>query len=227
MPEKNKLVRGKINVSTQQYLDIAEIKDDVIVMRDGTLRAILAVSSINFSLKSEEEQNAVISSYVSFLNNLSSTVQIVIQSRELNVDGYLENLRKIENEQVNRLLKTQTSEYINYVQELISMGKIMSKKFYVIVSYSPFTDQHKSFFSLLMESFKPATYLQIKESRFAKYKEALNRRVDSISGSLSSLGVDVSQLNTQEVIELFYNSYNPETSKNQPIEDVDKLRLDV
>jgi type IV secretory pathway VirB4 component len=227
MPEKNKLVRGKINVSTQQYLDIAEIKDNTVIMRDGTLRAVLSVSSINFALKSEDEQNAVISSYVSFLNNLSSTVQIVIQSRELNVDGYLENLRQIENEQVNRLLKTQTSEYINYVQELISMGKIMSKRFYVIISYSPFTDQHKSFFSLLMESFKPATYLQIKESRFVKYKEALDRRVDSIMASLSSLGVDVNQLNTQEVIELFYNSYNPETSQNQPMADVDKLRLDV
>lgn len=227
MPEKNNLVRGKINVSTQQYLDIAEVKDDTVIMRDGTLRAVLAVSSINFSLKSEDEQNAVISSYVGFLNNLSSTVQIVIQSRELNVDTYLENLRKIEKEQVNRLLKAQTAEYIDYVQELISMGKIMSKKFYVVISYSPFTDQHKSFFSLLMESFKPATYLQIKESRFAKYKESLTRRVDSITSSLSSLGVDVSQLNTQELIELFYNSYNPETSKNQPIEDVSKLRLEV
>jgi len=227
MPEKNKMVRNKVAVSTQQYLDIAEIKDDTVIMRDGTLRSVLAVSSINFALKSEDEQNAVISSYVGFLNNINSMIQIVIQSRELNITHYLEYLHQREKEQTNKLLKIQTTEYIEYIKELISIGKIMNKRFYVIVPYSPTSDQRKGFFSSLTEAFKPATSLKLKESKFLKYKESLYRRVDSVTSSLSSLGVDVHQLNTQELIELYYKTYNPETSKNQPLVDINKIRVEA
>ncbi len=225
MTEKNK---GKkiSSASTQQYLDILEIKDDTVVMRDGTLRAVLAVSSINFALKSEDEQNAIISSYVSFLNNISTPIQIVVQSRDLNIDNYIEYLKNKEKEQTNRLLKIQTGEYIEYIKELVSMGKIMNKKFFVVIPYSPFSDKHKGFFSQLSEIFKPATVLKLKEAKFLKYKDNLSRRVDSIFSALLSLGVDVKQLNTQELIELYYNSYNPETSKNQPLVDIEKLQVE-
>jgi hypothetical protein len=219
--------KSKVAVSTQQYLDIAEIKENTVVMRDGTLRAVLNVSSINFALKSEDEQNAVIASYVSFLNNIDSMIQIVIQSRELNIAGYLEYLAKKEKEQTNKLLKLQTGEYMNYIKELISIGKIMNKRFYVVVSYSAISDKRKNFFASLAEAFKPATSLKLKDAKFVKYKESLDRRVDSISGSLSSLGVDVKQLSTQELIELYYNTYNPETAKNQPLVDVSKLQVEV
>ena len=227
MPEKNKMIRNKVAVSTQQYLDIAEIKDNTVIMRDGTLRAVLSVSSINFALKSEDEQNAVISSYVGFLNNINSMIQIVIQSRELNIASYLEYLHQREKEQTNKLLKIQTTEYIEYIKELISIGKIMNKRFYVIVPYSPISDQRKGFFSSLSEAFRPATSLKLKESKFLKYKEALYRRVESINSSLSSLGVDVHQLDTQELIELYYKTYNPETSKNQPLVDINKIRVEA
>ena len=226
MAEQNKLVRNKINVSTQQYLDIAEIKDNTVVMRDGTLRSVLLVSSINFALKSEDEQNAVISSYVSFLNNINSMIQIVVQSRELNIAGYMEYLKEKEKVQTNKLLKAQTAEYIEYIKELVSIGKIMKKVFYVIVPYSPTSDQRKGFFASLLEALKPATLLKLKEVRFNKYKEALTRRTDSILSSLSSLGVEVKPLNTQELIELYYQTYNPETAKNQRMVDVDKLRVE-
>ncbi|OIO07079.1 hypothetical protein COX68_02750 [Candidatus Falkowbacteria bacterium CG_4_10_14_0_2_um_filter_41_15] len=227
MPEKNKMIRNKVAVSTQQYLDIAEIKDNTVIMRDGTLRAVLAVSSINFALKSEDEQNAVISSYVGFLNNINSMIQIVIQSRELNIASYLEYLHQREKEQTNKLLKIQTTEYIEYIKELISIGKIMNKRFYVIVPYSPISDQRKGFFSSLSEAFRPATSLKLKESKFLKYKESLYRRVESVNSSLSSLGVDVHQLDTQELIELYYKTYNPETSKNQPLVDINKIRVEA
>jgi len=225
MTEKNK---GKKNssASTQQYLDILEIKDDTVVMRDGTLRAVLAVSSINFALKSEDEQNAIISSYVSFLNNISTPIQIVVQSRDLNIDNYIEYLKTKEKEQTNRLLKIQTGEYIEYIKELVSMGKIMNKKFFVVIPYSPFSDKHKGFLSQISEIFKPATVLKLKEAKFLKYKDNLSRRIDSIFSALMSLGVDVKQLNTQELIELYYNSYNPETSKNQPLVDIEKLQVE-
>lgn len=225
MAEKKK---GKKNssVSTQQYLDILEIKDDVVVMRDGTLRAVLLVSSINFALKSEDEQNAIISSYISFLNNISTPIQIVIQSRDLNIDNYIEYLKAKEKEQTNRLLKIQTAEYIEYIKELVSIGKIMNKKFFVVVPYSPFSDKHKSFLAQLSETFKPATILRLKEAKFNKYKESLSRRVDSVASALMSLGVDVKQMNTQELIELYYNSYNPETSKNQVLVDINKIQVE-
>jgi len=227
MPNQNKLVRNKVTVSTQQYLDIAEIKDDTIVLRDGTLRAVLSVSSINFALKSEDEQNAVIAAYVSFLNNINSMLQVVIQSRELDIRGYMKYLAEKEKNQTNKLLKMQTGEYIEYIKELTSIGRIMKKSFYVIVPYSPSSDTHKGFFSSLMETLKPATLLKLKEARFLKFKESLTRRVDSVVGGLSSMGVEAKQLNTQELIELFYKTYNPEVSKNQNLVDLEKLRVEA
>lgn len=217
--------KSKIKFSTQQYLSIAEIKDDVVVMRDGTLRAVLLVSSINFALKSEDEQNAVIDAYARFLNNIGFTLQIVIQSRELNIDSYLQYLKEREKTQVNKLLKVQTADYIEYVQELVSIGKIMNKRFFIVVPYNPITDKHKGFFSQLGESLKPATVIRLKDKVFRNYQEMLQRRVDSVVGGLESLGVSVARLDTQSLIELYYKTYNPETSKNQDLADLDKIRL--
>lgn len=221
----NKEGKSKIKSSTQQYLSIAEIKDDIVVMRDGTLRAVLLVSSINFALKSEDEQNAVIDAYARFLNNIGFTLQIVIQSRELNIDSYLQYLKDREKSQVNKLLKIQTADYIEYVQELVSIGKIMNKRFFIVVPYNPVTDKHKSFLSQIGESLKPATIIRLKEKVFRNYQEMLQRRVDSVVGGLESLGVSVARLDTQSLIELYYKTYNPETSKNQELVDLDKIRV--
>ncbi len=222
----NKLVKNKISTSTQQYLDIAEIKDNSVVMKDGTLRSVLLISSINFALKSEDEQNAVISSYVRFLNNLSFTLQIVIQSRELDIDNYLQYLKLKEKEQTNRLLKVQTADYIEYIRELTSLGKIMNKRFYVIVPYNPLTDKRKNFFSLLREALRPATIIKLKEKTFLRHQEMLNRRVSSVIGGLESMGVSVVRLDTQSLIELYYKTYNPETSQNQELVDLKKIRVE-
>lgn len=224
MAKKN--TQSSIN-STQRFLDIAEIKDNTIVMKDGTLRAVLLVSSINFALKSEDEQNAVIDAYVRFLNNLSFNLQIVIQSRELDIDNYLNYLKGKEKEQINKLLKVQTADYIEYVKELTSLGKIMNKRFYVVVPYDPMTDKHKSFFSSLSEALRPATVIKLKDKEFIKYQDMLERRVESVFGGLESIGVSVVRLDTQSLIELYYKTYNPETSKNQNLTDVNKLRIEL
>jgi len=216
---------NKISASTQQYLDIAEIKDNTVVMKDGTLRAVLLVSSINFALKSEDEQNAVISSYVRFLNNLSFSMQIVIQSRELDIDNYLVYLKEREKEQTNKLLKLQTADYIQYINELTSLGRIMSKRFLAIVPYDPLTDKRKGFFSSLKEALRPATVIKLKEKTFSRYQEMLDRRIESVIGGLESMGVSVARLDTQSLIELYYKTYNPETAKNQQLPDLDKLKL--
>jgi len=221
-----KLARNKVSVSTQQYLDIAEIKDNTVVMKDGTIRAVLLVSSINFALKSEDEQNAVIDSYVRFLNNLSFALQIVVQSRELDIDNYLQYLKDKEKEQTNKLLKIQTSDYIEYIKELTSLGKIMNKKFFVIVPYDPLSDKHKGFFALVQEAMKPASVIKLKEKTFNRYQEMLDRRVDSVFGGLESMGVSVARLDTQSLVELYYKTYNPETSKNQALVDIDKIRVE-
>ena len=110
--------------STQQHLPIVGIRDNVVIMRDGSLRSVLLASSVNFALKSEDEQNATISGYVSFLNSFDFPLQIVVQSRKLNIDGYLEKLQTIAREQTNDLLKLQTREYRQFVKELLDLEKI-------------------------------------------------------------------------------------------------------
>jgi len=222
--KKNKLVRNKINISTQQYIDIAEIKEDTVIMRDGTLRAVLLISSINFALKSEDEQNAIISAYVSFLNNIDFPLQIVIQSRELNIEEYLKRLKQKEKEQTNELLKLQTAEYIQYIKELVSMSKIMNKRFLITVNYDPLSDKQKGFFSRFIDVFKPSTLIKMKEKKFLRRKIELTRRINNVMSGLNSIGLNSVQLDTQGLIELYYNIYNPVTSDNQKLVDVNKLR---
>lgn len=219
------LARNKVRVSTQQFLDISEIKEDIVVLRDGTMRAVLLISSINFALKSEDEQNAIISAYVSFLNNIDFPLQIVIQSRELNIDSYLESLRQKSKEQTNELLKMQTNEYVQYIQELIAMSKIMNKRFYVVVPYNPMSDKQKGFFARFIDVFKPATLIRMKEEKFQRRKNELMHRVDNVVSGLTSIGLNAVQLDTQGLIELYYNSYNPATSANQKLVDVNQLRV--
>ncbi|MDD4901367.1 MAG: hypothetical protein PHS62_04705 [Patescibacteria group bacterium] len=220
----NKLVRNKITTSTQEYLDIAEFREDTVIMRDGTLRAILLVASINFSLKSEDEQNAIIAAYVGFLNNIDFPLQIIIQSRELNIDNYLGSLRQKAKEQTNELLKLQTGEYLQYITELISLGKIMNKRFYVVVSYNPLSDKQKGFFSRLVDSLKPASLVKMKAEKFSKRRAELTRRMENVISALASIGINSMPLDTQSLIELFYNTYNPETSANEKLVDVNQTR---
>jgi hypothetical protein len=219
------LARNKVKASTQKFLDIAEIKEDTVIMRDGTLRAVILVSSINFALKSEDEQNAIISGYVSFLNNIDFPMQIVIQSRELNIQNYLDSLRQKEKEQTNELLKMQIVEYVQYIQELISMSKVMNKRFYIVVSYNPMTDKQKGFFSRFFDVFKPATLIKMKQEKFLERRLELTRRVDNVSGGLSSIGLNAVSLDTQGLIELYYNSYNLDTASTEKLVDVNQLRV--
>jgi len=222
---KSKLAKKTVSTSTQKYLDIAEIKDDTVIMKDGSLRIVLLVSSINFALKSEEEQGAIISAYVSFLNNINFPLQIVMQSRELNINNYLDNLKQKEKEQTNELLKIQTTEYIQYVSELISIGKIMNKRFYISIPYNPASDKRKNFFTSFWEILRPVTLIKLKGEKFLKYKSELSRRVENVTGGLASIGINAVPLDTQSLIELFYNTYNPITAKNQKMADIKDLRL--
>src|SRR3989338_2926156 len=139
--QSEKLKGSKPGAVTQQFLDIAEIKEDTVVLKDGTLRSVILVSSINFSLKSPDEQEAIIGAYVQFLNGLDFPMQIVVQSRKLNINDYLMRLEERERDQKNELLKIQTADYRSFVKELVQLGDIMSKHFYIVVPYSALSDK--------------------------------------------------------------------------------------
>lgn len=224
--QSKKLAGGKKGVSVQRYLDIAEIRDDVAILKDKSLRAVLAVSSINFALKGEEEQNAIISGYAQFLNTLEYPVQIVIQSRKLNIDEYLGRLKVAEKQQTGDLLRMQITDYISFVRELVELGEIMSKRFYVVVQYSPISDRRKSFVSRLVEVLTPASSVALKGAHFTQYKEALLQRVSRVQSGLASLGLKVQMLDTQALIELYYRAYNPDLAETQKILDMSKISVD-
>lgn len=223
--EKKRAVKNKA-VPTQKYLDILEIRDNCVILRDGTLRAVLIVSSINFALKSDEEQEAVIQNYIQFINTLDFNLQIVIQSRKLNIDNYLDRLKKIEKEQANELLKMQTTEYRQYVTELVQMADIMSKRFYAVIPYSGKTARPKRFWELISESFSPGAAIHLKKQKFEKYKIELFKRVDYVRDALSGLGLRAEPLDTQSLIELYYNTYNPETYSQEKMVETDKINID-
>ena len=153
-------------------------------------------------------------------------MQIVIQSRELNIENYLNNLGQKEKEQTNELLKMQIKEYIGYIKELISLSKIMNKRFYVVVPYNPLSDKKKGFFPRLTETFSPTSLIKMKEDNFTNLRQELQRRLDNVTSGLDSIGLNTIELDTQSLIELYYNTYNPVTSKNEKIAPVDQLRLE-
>jgi hypothetical protein len=221
-PAKSKPKPGP---STQRYLDIAEIKEDVVVLKDGTLRAVLLVASINFALKSEDEQNAIIQQYVSFLNALDHPLQVVVQSRRLNIEKYMDRLSEAQKEQKNELLRVQIADYRNFVSELVELGQIMQKQFFVVVPYNPLSDKRKGFLAQLSESIAPALSVKLADERFRKRRQDLFQRVDGIVGGLGSMGLKAVQLDTQSLIELYYRAYNPETADLQKLGDTQKLRV--
>jgi type IV secretory pathway VirB4 component len=223
--QSQKLAGPKPGPATQRYIDIAEVKEDVVIMRDGTLRAVIMVASINFALKSEDEQDAVIAQYVAFLNSLEYPLQVVIQSRRLNIDKYLERLQEAEREQQNDLLRMQIAEYRAFIKELIELGQIMQKQFFVVVPYNPMSDKRKGFFAQLQDAISPALSVRLAEKRFQERKAQLQMRVEHMQGSLNSMGLKSQQLDTQGLIELYYRVYNPETFDSEKMSDTDKLRV--
>lgn len=225
MQNKN-LAGKKINQSTQIFLDIAEIKNDTVILKDGSLRAILMVSSINFALKSEDEQSALVSSYVGFLNYLDFPIQIIIQSRKLNIDTYIKRIEDAEAGLTNDLLKKQIVNYKAYIHELIELGDIMTKRFYICIPYSPLEDKNRGFWSRLGAVFTPAKVIQLKEEKFQQYLHELNQRVSHVEMNISGLGLTTARLDTQGLIELLYDAYNPTTAEYQKLVSMDKIRVE-
>jgi hypothetical protein len=216
---------GNSGNSTQRYVDVEEIRDGVIVLKNGSLRSILLVSSINFDLKSTDEQDAIIQQYQGFLNSLDFPLQILINSRRLNVEPYLDFLGEKEKKQTNELLRLQISEYKNFIKNLTEVSNIMTKFFYIIVPFSPVESKEGGIFNKISAIFSPRQEVLKKREAFEMYKNQLWQRVDHISSGLSGIGLKLVPLKTEEIIELLYNSYNPNVCKNVIIKDIDKVEL--
>jgi type IV secretory pathway VirB4 component len=216
--------RNKPTASTQSYLDIQEVKEGTIVMRDGSLRAILVVSSTNFSLKSADEQNALISAYQNFLNSLDFPIQILMQSRKLDINAYLDRMRALMQQQTNELLRMQTQEYVEYVTKLVEFASIMNKTFYITIPLG--TGAIRSgVIEKLTNLFNPTREISVKSRDFEKAREELLRRVNQIMGGLSPMGLKTILLTTEELVELIYNSYNLDTASPIKIKSVEELGL--
>ncbi|MBP7061039.1 MAG: hypothetical protein KBA91_03630, partial [Candidatus Moranbacteria bacterium] len=172
-----------------------------------------------------QEQDAIISQYQAFLNSLYFPVQIVIQSRRFNIGPYIESLKDEEKQQVNELLRFQIGEYSNFIKNLSEVSNIMSKFFYIVVPFSPVEDQQSGFFGKMAGIFRPKQAIGMKGERFDTYKSQLLQRVDHIAAALSGAGVKVSQLNTEEIIELLYNSYNPSLYTTTEMKHTENIEL--
>lgn len=218
-----KLTQNDGGASTQKYVDVEEVKDGVISMKNGSFRAVLMVSAINFDLKSTEEQDAIISQYQNFINSLDFPVQILISSRKLNIEPYLEYLQNQEKKLNNELLIFQISEYRKFIKNLTDMSGIMSKFFYLVVPFSPVESVKGNFLENLFGG--PKGSEERKKQAFEIYKNQLWQRVDQVSAGLSGTGVKVAPLKTEEIIELLYNSYNPTVDHNVILSGTDKLEL--
>ena len=223
--QSSKLYGNKPQVSTQAYLDVAEIKQGAIVMKDGSLRAVITISSTNFSLKSADEQNALINSYQSFLNGLSFPIQILMQSRKLDINIYLEKLRAVMQEQTNELLRMQTQEYIEYVAKLIEFASIMDKNFFIIVPYSTHAAKSEGFLKKLSNVLNPVGAISSKGQAFEAHREQLYQRVNQIISPLGSMNLRSIVLKTEELVELLYNSYNLDMASPIRIKDIAELEL--
>lgn len=220
MAAKNTDKKAKVS-STQQFIPIKEIKEGIVVMRDGSLRAVLMLSSINFALKSEDEKTAIVGSYQNFLNSLNFPVQVYVKSRKLHLDNYLKLLDNQLAQQTNELLKLQTSQYKEFIGELLEYASIMEKRFFVIVPFYPSGIKKENF---LKNMFSDTPMV---DTSFETQKMELMARVDQTITGLTGIGVRCATLNTQELIELYYTIYNPDTSGEQKITNIDDMNAPI
>ncbi len=198
--------------STQDFVPIKDVRDGVVILKDGGLRSILMTSSVNFSLKSEDEKTAIIYQFQDFLNSLDFSVQILMQSRKHDIRPYLALLEGRKKEQMNDLLKIQIQEYIEFIKTFTERQNIMTKSFFVVVPYTPNALNNSNFMQKVMPG--KGTPTQKKEGKFEEDVVQLDQRLSVVMQGLSRCGLRAVRLGTEEVIELFYKVFNPgETEK--------------
>lgn len=199
--------------ATQEFIPVKEVRDGIVVMKDGTLRAVVLASSVNFSLKSDDERQAILYQFQDFLNSLDFSVQIFVESRRLDIRPYLALLDQQRKKQTNDLMKIQVEEYIGFIKNFTESTNIMTKHFFIVIPYAPAILQSKAGSRLPdIAGFlhkNSASETRLKEEQFEEYRTQLEQRISVVEQGLVRCGVRVVELGTEEVIELLYKIFNP------------------
>lgn len=193
--------------ATQDFIPVKEIRDGIVVLKDGSMRALLMCSSVNFALKSAEEQNSILFQFQNFLNSIDFSLQIFVQSRRLDIRPYLALIEGRLKEQTNDLMRVQIREYIKFIKKFTEDVNIMSKTFFVVVPYTP------PVLSIEKKKFNPFATGKVgrKEQimKFTEDKTQIEKRVAVVEGGLMRCGVRSAMLGTEELVEVFYKLFNP------------------
>ena len=212
--------------STQNSLLLSELRDSIVVMSDGSFRAVIACKSINFDLMSSREREGVEFSYQNFLNALYFPIQIFIRSQRVDIGPYLDRLEETRRSQDNMLLNVLMDDYIGFIDALAQEANIMDKSFFIVVPFFPagdmntLKDQGKGFFDKIFGGAKAGPAVtKIDKVAYEKAKDEIKNRVDSVISGLMQVGVQAVQLNTKQLGELYYNIYNPDTAVREPLGD--------
>ena len=214
--------------TTQNTLLISEVRENMVIMRDGSFRAVVGCQSINFDLMSSREREGVEFSYQNFLNSLTFPLQIFIRSQRVDIGPYIERLAGIRRDQDNMLLGILMDDYINFIDVLSQEANIMDKRFYIVIPFYPAGDlsdlrgQAKGFFGKVFAKQSNET-IKIDETAYQKAREEIKNRVDLVTSGLFQLGVKSVQLNTKQLGELYYNFYNPDTAVREPMTDFEAV----
>lgn len=221
--------QAKKQASTQNSLLLSELRDGMIIMADGSFRAVIACESINFDLMSSREREAVEYSYQNFLNALYFPIQILVRSQRVDIGPYLDKLEGVRRGQDNMLLNVLMDDYIQFVDILSQEANIMDKSFFVVVPYYPsgnldtVVEQSKGLFGKLFGGSSNSAVTKIDKDTYTKAKDEIKNRVDSVRSGLTQVGVRAVQLNTKELGELYYNVYNPDTAVREPLGDFNSI----
>lgn len=221
--------------STQNSLQIAEIRDGIVIMNDGSYRAVIMCKAINFDLMSPTEREAVEYSYQGFLNSLYFPIQIFIRSQKVDLGPYIEKLDKIRSEHENMLLALLMEDYINFMSDLATQTNVMDKKFYVVLPLFPTVEvgkvvgkaanASKGFLANALG--QKEQKVVINEADLERAKTELRNRVQAAIGGLQQAGIQSLPLDTQELIELYYDAYNPDTATRQQLKNFGNLTAPV
>jgi hypothetical protein len=214
--------------STQNTLLIAELREGMAIMNDGSFRAVVTCQSINFDLMSAREREGIEYSYQSFLNSLYFPIQIFVRSQKVDIGPYLDRLSKIRRDQDNMLLGVLMDDYMSFIDAISQETNIMEKDFYVVVPFFPagdigsFTQNSKGIFSTFLKPEKQKM-VTIDQGTYTKAKEEIGNRVNAVMSGLFQMGIKSTQLNTKQLGELYYNTYNPDTAVREPMSDFEDL----
>lgn len=196
-----------VSKNSQEFVPIKEVRDGTVVLKDGSLRGILMTSTLNFALKSEDEQKSIIFQFQNFLNSLDFEVQIHVQSRKLNIEPYLDTIREKMKSQTNDLMLLQTREYVNFVKKFTESVNIMTKSFFIIVPYTPSVISRKGSKIPFFSSNKNQDGTDF--DQFEINKNQLDQRMSIVKQGITRCGIRASVLGSEEIIELYYKTFNP------------------